>query len=180
MSELITAEEFIEVCNGQPSELVKGEFIAMSPGGGTHGKFTLRIGRIVADFVDEHDLGEVFGAETGFILFRNPDTVRAPDFAFIATERLHLIAEVFDEFLPIAPDLVVEIVSPHDRWTEIEAKVNDYLRAGVRLVWVMNPSTKTIHVYHGFSQVKVLTSDDTLDGADVLPGFSISVASIFS
>jgi Uma2 family endonuclease len=176
----MTAEEFIEICDDQPSELVKGEFIAMSPAGGRHGKFTLRVGRIVGDFVDEHDLGEVFGAETGFILFRDPDTVRAPDFAFIAKERLHLIADVFDEFLPIAPDLVVEIVSPYDHWTEIEAKVNDYLRAGVRLVWVMNPSTKTIHVYHGFTQVQVLTLNDILDGADVLPEFSISVARIFA
>ncbi len=175
----MTAEKFFELCDGQTCELVNGEFITMSPAGGRHGKFTSRIPRIVGDFVEEHDLGETFGAETGFIIFRNPDTVRAPDFAFIAKERLGLIDE-FDKFLSIPPDLAVEIVSPDDRWTKIEEKVNDYLRAGVRLVWVINPSTQTIHVYHGFSNVVVLTRNDTLEGTGVLPGFSIPVARIFA
>jgi len=179
MSNLMTAEKFFQVSEGQSCELVKGEFITMSPAGGSHGKFTSRIPRIVGDFVEAHDLGETFGAETGFIIFRNPDTVRAPDFAFISKERLPLIKE-FDEFISIAPDLAVEIVSPYDRWTKVEEKVNDYLRAGVRLVWVINPSIRTIHVYRGFANVTVLTIGDVLSGEDVLPGFSAPAARIFA
>ncbi len=179
MPNLMTAEELLQLGDDRPGELIAGEFIPMSPAGGRHGKYAILIGRIVGDYVEDHELGEIFGAETGFIISHNPDTVRAPDFAFIAKERLALISE-FDEFLAIPPDLAVEIVSPNDRWTRIEEKVQDYLRAGVRLVWVINPKTKTIHVYQSFSEVAVLTLEDQLEGGEVLPGFSVAVGSIFS
>ncbi|MFQ5638899.1 MAG: Uma2 family endonuclease [bacterium] len=178
MPNLMTAEELFEMGNSQRCELIKGEYIAMSPSGGTHGRLTNKMGRIIGNFIEEKNLGEGFGAETGFILSRNPDTVRAPDFAFIAKERLTLIDE-FDQFLSIAPDLAVEVVSPGDLWTKIEKKIKDFLHAGVRLIWVINRSNKTIHVYHGFSDVRVLTESDHLTGEDVLPGFSIPVKRIF-
>src|SRR5262245_1160367 len=112
MKYLITAEELLQRGNNQRGELIKGEFIPMSPAGGTHGKYAIRIGTIVNEYVEDHNLGESYGAETGFIISRNPDTVRAPDFAFVSKERLPLISDL-DEFLPIAPDLAVEVVSPH-------------------------------------------------------------------
>ncbi len=175
----MTAEELLKLGECWPCELIAGEFVASSPAGGAHGRLASRINRIVGDFVEKHALGETFGAETGFILSHNPDTVRAPDFAFIAAERLSLIGD-FDEFVPIAPDLAVEVVSPHDRWTKIEEKVQDYLRAGTRLVWVLNPKTKTIHVYHGLESVVVLMSKGQLAGGEVLPGFSVAVAQLFA
>ena len=179
MPNLMTAAELCELGEDRPGELIAGEFIPMSPAGGRHGKYAIQIGRIVGDYVEDHGLGEIFGAETGFIVSRTPDTVRAPDFAFIAKDRVLLIDE-FDEFVSIPPDLAVEIVSPNDRWTKIEEKVRDFLRAGVRLVWVVNPKTKTIHVYQSFSEVSVLTMDDHLEGGEVLPGFRVAVARIFS
>jgi Uma2 family endonuclease len=175
----MTAEELLQLGDNGVGELIAGEFISMSPAGGAHGRLASRINRIVGDFVEQHALGETFGAETGFIVAHNPDTVRAPDFAFIAKERLSLIGD-FDEFIPIAPDLAVEVVSPYDRWTKIEEKVQDYLRAGTRLVWVLNPKTKTIHVYHGFASVVVLMSKGQLEGGEVLPGFSVAVGHLFA
>lgn len=179
MSDLMTAEELFQLDNGEPCELVKGEFRTMSPAGGRHGKLAIRISYLVTVFVHEKALGEVFAAETGFILARNPDTVRAPDFAFIAKERMHLIKEL-DEYIAIPPDLAVEVISPNDRWMRIEEKVTDYLQAGVRLVWVVNPSTQTIHVYRSMADVTVLSLADQLDGGDVLPGFAVPVEQIFA
>ena len=179
MTNLITAEELLQRGNDQRGELVRGEFIPMNWENGTHGRLTLRIARIVMDNVTKHDSGESFGAGTGFITTRNPDTVRAPDFAFIAKERLPLISDL-DEFISIAPDLAVEVVSPNDRWTRIEEKVQEYLRAGVRLIWVIDPTTKTIHVYQGFSDVTLLTVADQLGGGEVLSGFAAPVARIFA
>lgn len=179
MSIVMTAEEFLQLGDNGIGELIAGEFVSMSPAGGAHGRLASRVNRIVGDFVEKHALGETFGAETGFIITHNPDTVRAPDFAFIAAERLSLIGD-FDEFVPIAPDLAVEVVSPHDRWTKLEEKVQDYLRAGTRLVWVLNPKTKTIHVYQSLQSVVVLTSNGQLEGGDVLPGFSVAVAALFA
>lgn len=175
----MTAKELLEFGDNSTCELIAGEFIPKRPAGGAHGRLASRINRIVGDYVEKHALGETFGAETGFIVAHNPDTVRAPDFAFITQERLALIGD-FDEFIPIAPDLAVEVVSPHDRWTKIEEKVQDYLRAGTRLVWVLNPKTKTIHVYHGFASVVVLTSKGQLEGGEVLPGFAAAVAYLFA
>ncbi|RMI27418.1 MAG: Uma2 family endonuclease [Calditrichaeota bacterium] len=178
MPGLMTAEELFEWVNGKRGELVRGEFIEMSPTDGTHGRLTNRISVVVGGFIINQDLGEAFGAETGFILSRDPDTVRAPDFAFIAKERLSQIGE-FDRYLPIPPDLAVEVISPNDRWVDVEAKVYDYLRAGVRMVWLFDPTTQTVHVYEGFSRVKVLTTEDELDGGEVVPGFRMPVREFF-
>lgn len=175
----MTAAELLQRDDDQPGELIAGKFVPQSFAEGSHGKIASWMGNLFGSFIEGHALGESFGVATGFILTRNPDTVRAPDFAFIAKERLALISEL-DEFLAIPPDLAVEIVSPYDRWTKIEEKVQDYLRAGVRLVWVINPKTKTIHVYRSYSEVAVLTIADQLEGGEVLPGFSMAVAKIFS
>jgi len=179
MQKLMTAEELFEWVNGRRGELIKGEFIEMSPSGGTHGKLSSRIARILGNFIEENNLGESFGAETGFILFRDPDTVRAPDFAFISKDRLSLIEE-FDKFISIPPDLAVEIISPHDRWPDVEDKISDYFSAGVSLVWIINPKPQAVQVYRSPSQISLLSGADVLQGDDVLPGFSIPVERIFA
>ena len=179
MQKLMTAEELFEWVNGKRGELIKGEFVEMSPGGGTHGNLAIKFGRILANYVYDNNLGEAFGAETGFILSRDPDTVRAPDFAFIAKDRLPLIKE-FDKFISIPPDLAVEILSPNDHWPDVEDKIADYFAAGVGLVWIVKPKSQSVHAYRSLSQISLLNGSDLLEGDHILPGFSIPVEQIFA
>jgi len=129
--------------------------------------------------VGRHGLGIVFAAETGFLLTRQPDTVRAPDIAFIAQQRVPKTG-VWQGFIPLAPDLAVEVVSPSDRVYEVDEKVQDWLDNGTRLVWVVNPRTRTVTVNRAGSQPKILTASDELTGDDVVPGFTCPVREIFA
>lgn len=124
-------------------------------------------------------LGVAFGAETGFIIRRDPDTVRAPDVAFIAAERVPA-GKRPAKFWPIVPDLVVEIISPSDVRREVEEKIMDWLKAGVPLAWVVNPSQRSVTVYVPGAKPRILQSTGTLDGGDVLPGFTLPLGDIFS
>jgi Uma2 family endonuclease len=172
---LMTGEDLLRMPdNGKRYELVKGELIEMSPPGGEHGERASRIGRLLDEFVEEHDLGRV-GMESGFYLSRNPDTVRSPDAFFISKERLDPDAEVFG-YYEVIPDLVVEIVSPSDTFNEVIDKVDEYLAAGVRLVWVVNLKRRSVIIYPGG---QTLTEDDTLTGGNVLPGFAVPVSRLF-
>jgi Uma2 family endonuclease len=174
----MTAEQLAELTDDRykKSELVKGELIVMSPTGFEHGIVSARIAQILNDFVRARGLGYICGAETGFILQRNPDTVRAPDVAFVRKEKVSTLPTSFAEF---APDLAVEIVSPADRSSEMEQKISEYLAAGTRLVWVVYPMTKTVYVYGPGRAVQRLSASETLSGEDVLPGFSITVSEFF-
>ena len=165
--------------HGGRNELVQGEIVPMSPASTMHGDIAMRLGAILWNFSDQHNLGRVFAAETGFILSQNPDTVRALDVAFVAQERIPKESVPETGFWAIVPDLVAEIVSPNDRMTEIQDKVTDYLAAGVRLVWVVDPKTETVIVYRSLKQISVLVADDVLDGADVLPGFQLALKKLF-
>lgn len=165
----------------QRLELSEGVLIVMAPAGTQHGKRALKLGRIVGDYVEANDLGETTAAETGFILYSNPDgkdTVRAPDVGFISKAR------VPEEGLPDgyflgAPDLAIEVVSPNDSADEIQQKVNEYLQYGTKAVWVFYPKSKTIAV-HTANGTQTLHPGDTLDGGDVLPGFKLTVSDLFS
>jgi Uma2 family endonuclease len=126
----------------------------------------------------EHRLGEVFEGETGFLLAREPDTVRAPDIAFVAAERI-ATAERQKGFWVGAPDLAVEVVSPGDTQREIDEKVMAWLDAGARLVWVVNPTWRTVTIYRSRRKIRVLTEDDELSGEDVVPGFRCPVGAVF-
>jgi len=160
-------------------ELVEGVIIMAAAVGGKHGGIALKLGRVVGDFVDEHHLGYTTAAETGFILEENPDgrdTVRAPDVGFIRAERLP--EGLPDQYVPLAPDLAVEVVSPYDTASDIHEKVADYLRHGTPLVWVAYPKSRTIAVHTSGGSV-TLGLDDTLGGGVVLPGFSVKIREIF-
>jgi Uma2 family endonuclease len=174
----MTAEQLAELTDDRykKSELVKGELIVMSPTGFEHGIVSARIAQILNDFVRARGLGYICGAETGFILQRNPDTVRAPDVAFVRKEKVSALPTSFAEF---ATDLAVEIVSPTDRSSEMEQKISEYLAAGTRLVWVVYPMTKTVYVYGPGRAIQRLSASETLSGEDVLPGFSITVSEFF-
>jgi len=165
--------------HGGRHELVKGEIIPMFPASTKHGQFAFRLAFELGLYVNKHQSGEIYAAETGFTLSQNPDTVRAPDVAFVAKERIPAEGVPETGFWAIAPDLVAEIVSPHDRMSDIQDKITDYLAAGVRLVWVVDRKTRTITVYRSLKSIQVLVDDDVLDGGDVLPGFQLPLTKLF-
>ncbi len=164
--------------DGQRYELVEGVLRMMSPAGGRHGRVAHSLALILGTHVRGRQLGLVYAAETGFVLARGPDTVRAPDVAFVARERAVSIDD--DEgFVTVVPDLVGEVVSPRDSFSDVEEKVLAWLTAGTRLVIVVDPSTRTLHAYRGSDQVVVLREGGRLDAGDVVPGLTIAVAELF-
>jgi Uma2 family endonuclease len=176
----MTADEFLELTDdGLFHELVRGEVVTMSLAGGRHGKVALKIGRFVGNHVEDWRLGEVFAAETGFLIERDPDTVRGPDVAFVRAERLSLITHP-DKHVPFAPDLAVEVLAPNDRAEMVEEKVREWLAAGSRAVWTVDPREKTVTVHRPGAEPITFTEDQDLDGGDVLPGFSCRVALFFA
>lgn len=151
----------------------------MSPAGGEHGIIIGRLTVALGHYVEENDLGEVFGAETGFKLASNPDTVLGPDIAFVSNEKIPQ-SGIPVSFWSGAPDLAVEVVSPGNTRREIEEKVEEYLSAGVSLVWIINPKRRTVTVHQANAEPATLAESDMLDGADVVPGFQYSVARLFT
>ncbi len=175
----MTAEQLFELPDdGYRSELVGGEIVRMTPTGGTHGIVAMRIGVLLSEYVEAHRLGVCFAAETGFILQRDPDTVRAPDVAFVAAGHVPNTG-IPTFYWPSAPDLAVEVLSPWDRPAEVRRKVDEYFAAGTRLVWIVDPAAHTVHVYRSPDDVHVLRDDDELSGDDVLPGFRCPVKRLF-
>lgn len=177
---LITAEEFARMPDppdGSRQELVQGVIITMPPPGGRHGVCCLKIGRRIGNFVDEHSLGTTVSNDTGFLMARDPDTVRGPDISFWSRSRL---PEVPEGYIEVAPDLAVEVVSPSDRYARIQQKVNEYQEKGVRLIWIVDPEDRSAAIFREGQKVKVLSENETLTGEDVLPGFTCRVADLFA
>jgi Uma2 family endonuclease len=149
----------------------------MSPSGSLHAIVAATLARLLHEHVNERKLGWVFGAEGGFVIGRDPDTVRAPDVAFVSAERMP--ASVPQGFFPGPPDLAVEVLSPNDRASEVLGKMADWLEAGCRSVWVVDPEMQSIAVYAPKAEMRVLHISDTLTDEEVLPGFQIEVRKIF-
>ncbi|HWS70911.1 MAG TPA: Uma2 family endonuclease [Thermoanaerobaculia bacterium] len=172
---LMTAEELLRMPDdGMRHELVNGEVSTMSPAGEEHGGISQEIARQLGNHVRAQRLGKVYGADVGFVLSRDPDTVRAPDAAFVRADRVVHMKEYF----PGAPDLAIEVISPNDTYTEVDAKVREYLRAGSQMVVVINPRNQsaTVHTANGGTHLSI---DDTLDGGDVVPGWRLPLRDIF-
>lgn len=179
-TQFLTADDLWKLPDhGGHRELVKGELREMSPAGYEHGRVTMRLAGRLDAFANEKNLGVVVAAETGFIISRDPDTVRAPDIGYLKRHRVSGTGEVF-QFWQGAPDLVVEVISPWDKSYEVDEKVEDWLNAGTPLVWVVNPRRKSISVYRPGQTEEILTQADTLDGLDVVPGFRCLVKDLFS
>lgn len=177
---LTTAEEAARLSTvNRRFEVVKGVYVEMSPASALHGVIANNISFILATFVKKNKLGLVTAAETGFILSRSPDTVRGADAAFIAKDRVPAGGVPDEGYWPLAPDLAVEVVSPTDRPDDIQEKVEEYLAAGTRMVWVVYPKTRSITIYRSLRDVKVLRGEETLPGEDVLSGFECRVGEIF-
>jgi Uma2 family endonuclease len=164
---------------GKRYELVKGELVTMAPAGFLHGKDALRAGAMIQGFVAAHNLGDVVAAETGFILSRDPYIVRAADCAFVAAGRIDPTIDV-TRYVELAPDFVVEVVSPGDTAVEVQARIDDWLAAGTRVLWVMYSALKAVVVWRGPDQSTRYGSDDEIDAEPALPGFRCKVSSLFS
>jgi Uma2 family endonuclease len=170
-SSLMTAEEVERISiPGKVTELVRGRLIVREPPGTWHGAISARLTYLLMDFVQHQGLGMVFGQDTGFKIGSDPDTVRAPDVAFVSRERVGVIRK--RGYAELAPNLLAEILSPDDRPGEVLAKVADWLAAGTKIVWVIDPDRREARVYRQDGSLAVLASDDALDGEDVLPGFT--------
>lgn len=186
--ERMTADELLALGDaGWRHELIEGRLVRMPPTGGGHGRASVKLSRALDAFVEQHSLGCVTGAETGFVISPpgEPETVLAPDVAYVRAE--HVPARdtpEWDAFWRVAPDLVAEITSPSQFRPEMAEKARLWLRAGTRLVWVIwpAPSQRQVDVWRpGADQpVATLGADDTLDGMDVLPGLTLPIARIFA
>ncbi len=175
----MTADEFLNMPDdGMLHELIRGEVTTMPLPGGRHGEIALEIGRLIGNHVKAHRLGKTYAAETGFLIERGPDTVRGPDVSFVRQERLVEITNP-DKHVPFAPDLAVEVVSPSDRSAEVAEKVEAWLATGARMVWVVEPRYRTMTIHVAGLENRTLTAEDTLQGGEILPGFTCKVSDFF-
>lgn len=165
--------------DGHRFELLEGELRKMSPAGAEHGFVISDVHGLLWTHVRARQLGRVTGAETGFLISRGPDTVLAPDIAFVRQDRIDALG-VPKAFFPEAPALVVEVVSPGDTVEEIDNKMRRWFAAGVELAWLVNPSGRTLTVYRGPDDVRILKDHDSLDGGSTIPGFSCEVREMFT
>ena len=174
---LLTIEEFEQLPDdGWRLELVRGRVVRDPPAGFEHSEIAVRVVSLLLDFVRAHGLGRVVGPECGFVLFDEPPTVRAPDAAYVSEERVRFDPK---RFAPLAPDLAVEVISPSNTMSEIHEKILDYLGAGTRLIWVVDPGPRTVTVYRSRDEIRLIAADGEIDGADVLPGFRCNVSELF-
>jgi Uma2 family endonuclease len=172
----MTAEELWALPEDQRGELIRGEMTPATPVGKPHWKIVGHLIGKLEPFVQERRLGDV-GAEGGFILDRDPDVVLAPDVAFVRGGRL---SDDQTGFMPLAPDLAVEVISPSNSASEMSRRVRLYLDAGTRQVWIVDPSERTITVDAPDRTARMFIDGEALDGGDVLPGFSLAVEEVFA
>jgi Uma2 family endonuclease len=174
---ITTAEQLLRAGDIGRCELIRGELRMMIPAGDEHGRITVTLTHAVAGHVLSRRLGVLHGAETGFILARDPDTVRAPDLAFTRAERA---APPVRGFVPGAPDLAIEVLSPDDRPGYVREKVAEWLEAGTLAVWVIDPRERTVTVHEPNRRPSVFGEADVVPGGDLLPGFALVVRDLFA
>ena len=175
-SGILTGEELYALGSTGCCELIEGNLISVSPTGYVHGIVEVRIAKILSLFVEKHQLGYVLGGEVGIYTRRNPDTVRGADVIFISKERL--TQSQSRSWLDVAPELIVEILSPGDLWTEVGDKLEEYFSIGVNQVWIADPRRRQVFVYT--SPLKAIRCTEKISAPDILPGFEADVADFFS
>lgn len=174
---LVTAAELEAMEGGERFELARGRLVPVTPAGDRHGQAAVILGGELRAFVRERGLGRV-RAETGFFLFRNPDTIRGPDVSFVAAGKA-AGDRAGEGFIPGAPDLAIEIVSPSNTRSQIAEKVSEYLAAGSRLVWVVDTDRRVTYVHRPCVAARTVDANGRLEGEDVVPGFSYSLRALF-
>lgn len=177
--QLYTPEDLLRMPDGDRYELVDGHLVERNIMGGTSGWIGNRIGRALSEYEDANG-GRAFGDSVGYQCFPfAPDRVRLPDASYIGPKRL-TDNEIPSGHIPVAPDLAVEVISPNDIYYSVENKVDEYLQAGVKMVWLVNPELRTIRIFReNIFNMKQVGPADELTGDDVLPGFSCPVAELF-
>jgi Uma2 family endonuclease len=177
--EITTAEKLFSMPNdGNRYELIDGVLNMMSPAGSEHGRIAGRIFSRLAVHVEQYDLGVTYAAETGFRISTSPDTVRAPDAAFVSHERLASV-EPTRGYLQLAPDLVVEVISPNDRFSEVESKAANWLRAGTEIVLVADPENRVLKVYTKDADIRTLNQSETFLAGGTCGGWQLDVNDVF-
>jgi Uma2 family endonuclease len=177
---LLSAKEFYFLAdNDLPTELVRGKIIPMNMPAPRHGYLGNRAGRILGNFVDEHDLGRVMNNDSGVVTEHDPDTVRGADVAYYSYARLPK-GPLPEGYVDVVPELVVEILSPSDRWSIVLAKVAEYLKAGVLVVGILDPQGETMTVYRSDKPPQVLIAEDEFVVPDVLGDFRVKVGKFFA
>jgi Uma2 family endonuclease len=175
--ELFTGDDLLAMGDIGPCELIDGRVVTMTPTGEEHGMIESNLVHDLRAFVRQHKLGRVSSGEVGIYIRRKPDRIRAADVAFVSAERLTRPAR---GFLEVAPDLVVEIMSPEDRWQAMRDKLADYFSIGVERVWVVEPRNRTVLVFSSTTDMEELDEDNVLRGEGALEGFAMQVADLFA
>lgn len=176
-TQLVTGDELAQMPDVEFCELVNGKIISMSPTNWKHGRYVSTISWHLEDFVQQNPVGVVLSGEVGVFTRRNPDTVRGVDVALISHERLAQVHSA--SFLDVAPEVVVEVISPGNTWQEMRQKIDEYFEAGVMQLWIVEPERKQLLVYDAPTRFDVFTTDDTLAGTGVLYGFTLDVGKLF-
>ena len=176
-AKLITGKKLLAMGDIGPCELIDGRIVPMVPTGNEHGVVEFNLGRHIGNFVAAHKLGWVSGGEVGIYTRRNPDRVRGADIAFVSRERL--AGRPPKGFLTVAPDLVVEIVSPDDRWQSMRDKLEEYFAIGVQRVWIVEPDNRDVLVYRSSTEMHKYGEGDILAGEGALAGFALPIAELF-
>jgi Uma2 family endonuclease len=175
---LLSVEEYEQLRDepGYRTELSRGLLVREPQPGAIHGEVTGRIYFALDSFVRERGLGRVTN-QTGFLLATLPRTVRGPDVAFVRRDRVP--TEPPKSFWPFAPDLAIEVASPSNSLSDLQEKVIEYFEAGTEQVWIIEPRTRTVTIYRSLSDITLLRETETIDGGDLLPGFSVRIAGLF-
>jgi Uma2 family endonuclease len=177
---LMTIEEYARLPdNGRPTELVRGRVVERNLPIPRHGQICSRVGRIIENYADEHDLGDVVGNDSGVVTERTPDSMRGPDIAFYSYARVPRGPMPARGYLDVTPELVVEVRSPDDRWAEIWEKVAEFLNAGVQIVCVLDDDTRTARLYSADQPERVLHKDEELAFPGILGDFRRRVGDFF-
>jgi Uma2 family endonuclease len=173
----MTGEELFASGIDECAELVRGEIRILSPTGYAHGQAESNVGAILREYVRKENLGSVLVGEVGIYTHRDPDTVRAADVLFISRERMARVKS--PAFLDVAPELVVEILSPRDLWSDITEKLEEYFAVGVLRVWLVDPRRKRVFAYRSPTDVRCFSEADAISGENALPGFEIRASAFF-
>jgi Uma2 family endonuclease len=178
-TKLNTVDDLLALGSDARYELLGGELVEMSPSYTDHSRIALFIGGQLDAYSRRTRRGFTTQSDGGYLIARDPDSILAPDAAFVRRERIPA-GHDFRSFFPGAPDIAVEVVSPSETASDVARKLSEYRRAGVPLVWVVSPKQRTISVYRLGQPPVTLQESDTITGEDVLPGFSMSVAEVFA
>lgn len=171
-AKLITGDELLGLGDLGPCELIDGRIVFMSPAGDEHAILESNLGFELR----QQRLGRVMTGEVGIYIRRNPDRVRGADIVFISYTKL---PKPTGKFLEVAPELVIEIMSPHDRWQEVRQKLEDYFSVGVEQVWVVEPGNRKVLVYHSSTDLQEFGEGDVLAGQGILEGFALEISALF-